>query len=552
MDPIQPLNFVAIDPLHVVPLLIAFVLGLGARMLGLPPLIGFLCAGFVLAHLGMSHSLLLQEIADLGVTLLLFTIGLKLQLRDLIAPVVWFSGLAHALTITLLGALLVSLLGALGLALLADLQFQTALLVGFALSASSTVFAVKVFEARGEMGSLHARVAVGVLIMQDLVAVSFIAIAAGKMPSVWSLLLFALIPLRPLLLLLLERVGHGELLVLVGWLLPLLGAGLFEAVGIKADLGALALGLLLSGHPKSAELAKSLFSFKDLFLIGFFVSIGLAGELSWFTFGVALLLLALLVPIKTGLYFLFLTRLRMRARGAALASLGLANFSEFGLIVGAIATQHGWLAPRWLSVFALALALSFVLAAPLNARALQIYERWAKWLRRFQQRRRLAGDELIRPGDARVLVFGMGRVGSGAYDYLTQHWGDVVMGIDIDPGTVQRHREAGRNVAHGDATDPDFWARAERGGHLCLALLAFPEHQANLMAARLLHDHGYDVPLASVAHYPDDEQALRDAGVSAVFNYYAGAGKGFAELASAQFEVALNGSASSARPPIDS
>jgi predicted Kef-type K+ transport protein len=523
------LDFATLDIHHVVPLGIAFALGFAARLVGLPPLMGFLVAGFVLGGLGMQNTPLLQHIADLGVTLLLFTIGLKLHLRDLVAPVVWVTASVHMALTTVLVAGLLSLFGILGIGLSAGLELKTALLIGFALSFSSTVFAVKVFEARGEMGSIHGRIAVGLLIVQDVFAVVFIAASAGKMPGPEALLLLGLLPLRPLFLRALERVGHGELLVLFGWILPLGGAALFESVGVKADIGALLLGVLLAGHPKTSELAKTLLNFKDLFLIGFFLSIGLTAEPSWAALASAAALVVVLVPVKTLLYFLLMTILRMRSRSAVLASLGLANFSEFGLIVGAIGVSYAGLDPYWLSVIAIALALSFLAASPLNAVSKRLYARWRHPLHRFQRRTRLPGDEMIRAGKAKVIVFGMGRVGTGAYDYLQAHLGDVVLGIDINDDYVRRHLEAGRNVAHGDATDADFWARAERSGHVKLALLAFSDHKSNMAVARLLREQGFDIELASVAHYPDHEEALRRAGVHAVFNFYAGAGESFAE-----------------------
>jgi len=521
--------------MHVLPLGLAFVLGLLAHAGGLPPLIGFLAAGFALGAMGMETTPALQEIADLGITLLLFTIGLKLHLRDLAAPVVWLTASVHMALVTGLIALLVILLSITGLGLFAGVDMTTGLLIGFALSFSSTVFAVKVFEARGEMGAIHARIAIGLLIVQDIFAVVFVAVADGKMPSPWALLLLGLIPLRPLFFRVLERVGHGELLILLGWILPLGGAALFELVGVKADLGALVLGVLLAGHAKTNELAKSLLNFKDLFLIGFFLSIGLAGELSWGALAAALVLVALIVPVKTALYFLLMTRQKARSRSATLASLGLANYSEFGLIVGSIGVGAGLLDTAWLSVLALALAISFLVASPLNAMSRRLYRRYRHPLHRFETRARLAGDEMIRAGKAQVVVFGMGRVGTGAYDYLRSKWGDVVLGIDINQDYVDRHEAAGRNVAHGDATDADFWARAERSGRVKLALLAFNDQDSNVAVAELLQEQGFELELASVAHYPDHEQQLRDAGVKAVFNFYASAGESFAEHVEQEF-----------------
>ncbi len=529
MEMTDTLDLTSIGLRDVLPVAVAFVLGFAARLTGLPPLVGFLVAGFVLGAFGFRSSDGLREIADMGVTLLLFTIGLKIKLRQLLSPPVWATASIHmVLTVILATGVLWWLLAATGFVLFSGIDLPTALLIGFALSFSSTVFAVKILEEAGEMGSLHGRIAIGVLIMQDLFAVVFIAISAGKVPSVWALGLLLLIPARPLLLKLLEKAGHGEMMVLLGWLLPLGGAYLFESVGVKADLGALLLGMLLAGHPKTDELAKALLSFKDLFLVGFFLTIGLTGSLSWEIAGAALLLV-LLVPFKVALFFALFTRFRLRARSATLASLSLANYSEFGLIVGALAVANGWLSGDWLVIIAVALSISFVLAAPLNTLSKTIYRRWHDPLVRHERPERLPGDEVIDSGDARVVVFGMGRVGGPAYDFLHERWGDVVLGIDRDEAVVERHRSQGRNVILGDATDDDFWSRARRQGKVEYALLAFPEHSANLAVAELISEIHSKVALASIAKFDDQVEELKAAGVAEVFNLYAEAGSGFAE-----------------------
>jgi glutathione-regulated potassium-efflux system ancillary protein KefC len=338
------------DPIWIA---VAFTLGMAALQTGLPPLVGFLLAGFALNWAGAEGGKFLDEIADLGVTLLLFSIGLKLQVGKLLKPQVWGVALAHMTVMVLLVAALLLSLTLLPLAMFAEFGLQQALLVGFALSFSSTVFAVKVLEEKSAMGSRHGQLAIGILIMQDIAAVAFLAISAGKIPSPWAVGLLLLIPARRLLLALLQRAGHGELLILYGFVLALGGAALFEWVGIKGDFGALVLGLLLSGHAKTNELAKALLNFKELFLIGFFLDIGLTGLPGIDMLPVLLVLLALL-PLKTAIYFWLATSLRLRARTATLTALHLANYSEFGLIVGAIAIKHGWLGSEWLVLIAVA------------------------------------------------------------------------------------------------------------------------------------------------------------------------------------------------------
>ena len=273
-------TWVAIALGDVIWISLAFGLGFLARMLNLPPMVGFLATGFILNYLGIVSGEMLAKLSDLGITLLLFTVGLKLNLNYLIRPQVWLAAAAHISIVTAVFGILIFALAFLGVPLFAGLDLKLALMLGFVLSFSSTVFAVKVLEEKMEMKSLHGRIAIGILVIQDLAAVIFLALSTGTLPSMWAMLLFLLIPLRPILHFLLQRTGHGELLILYGLVLALGGAELFELVGVKDDLGALIMGLIISSHPKSQELSKSMLGFKDLFLVGFFLLIGMSGELS--------------------------------------------------------------------------------------------------------------------------------------------------------------------------------------------------------------------------------------------------------------------------------
>jgi predicted Kef-type K+ transport protein len=513
------------DPLWIT---IALLLGLVAKQLNLPPLVGFLVAGFLLNMGGAQGGPFLNEIADLGVTLLLFTIGLKLNFRQLLRTEVWGVASTHMLLIVLVNALLIIGLAQFSLPLFSGIDFTTAAVIGFALSFSSTVFAVKVLEEKGDMASRHGRLAIGILIMQDIAAVLFLAVSTGKLPTPWALGLLLLIPLRPLFFDLMKRAGHDELLILFGFVLALGGAALFEAVGIKGDLGALLLGLMLSGHPKTDELAKTLLGFKELFLIGFFLSIGLTGLPSPSVMLASLLLLAVL-PFKTALYFWLATRFRVRARTATLSSLHLSNYSEFGLIVGAIAVSNGWLVDDWLVLIAVALSFSFFIASPLNREADTLFTRFHDFLVRFESDKRLGSDQPVSFPDVRVLIIGMGRVGSGAYDHLKSVCGDTLIGVDFDNATIQQQNRAGRHVIHEDATDPDFFNRIDRKNNAIeLVLVTLPNHAANLAVVRQLQLHNFRGHIAATAKFADEVEDFNELGIKSAYNIYAEAGSGFA------------------------
>jgi len=519
-------------------LLGALVGGLGASALRLPPLVGFLAAGFVLRLLGVESVAALDVVASLGVTILLFGIGLKVDVRGLLRREVWATASAHLLVSTAVGAGFLWLLGVAGVSLVGA-DPSKLLLVGFALSFSSTVVVVKVLEDHGTQGSLGGRTAIGILVIQDIAAVVFLAVAEGYPPSPWAVLLVLVVPGALLLRRLLDTVGHGELLPLLGVVLALVpGYALFDALGIKGDLGALVMGMLLATHPRAGELAKSLFAVKDLLLVGFFVSIGLGGLPTPAELGVGLALL-LLLPLKAMGFAALLWAFGFRRRTAVLTGVALANFSEFGLIVIALAPE-GLLDPGWVRVVATAVAASFVLSS-LPGRHPEYLSRMLRGVLRDRPVARLHPED--RPLDltgADAVVLGMGRVGRAAHERLRDGYGLRVIGIESSGDRVARLVQRGYEVVEADATDPELWT----GRPFCdisLVVLAMPFHGNNIDALTQLRANGYEGSVAVVAQHDDDLEEARAHGAHTGFQLYDGAGAELADRAAAVAGLADRG-----------
>ncbi|VEL97030.1 transporter (CPA2 family) [Alteromonas sp. 76-1] len=508
-------------------LLFAFVCGLTVKLIGIPPLVGYLVAGFLLNFSGYTLTDDLTKIANLGITIMLFTIGLKLNVRDLSKREVWAGSITH----TLIWVGIVTC-GVYGIAAVASqyiegLTWQSATLIAFALSFSSTVCVIKVLEESGESKTRHGRLAIGILVMQDVFAVIFLVAATGKLPSVWALGLLALIPAMPLINRVINKSGHGELLPLTGFILALGGYHLFELVNIKGDLGALIFGIMLAQHEKASELAKSLLSFKDLFLIGFFLTIGLTA-LPDFNMIIIALVFCLFIPIKAALFFGLFTSLRLRGRTSYLSSLVLSNFSEFGLIVGALAVSLGLLAESWLVVIALSLSVSFVITSVLYRTSHSQYHKYKDTIKRFEKNRRLKEDIYPTLHKAEFLVLGMGRVGQGAFNALSKLADVSVWGMDADRVKVKQLASEGLNVICGDGEDVDLWDNLELK-NVHLILLALPSIQDAINITRQLRNAGYTGKVAAIARYEDEVNHLLEQGVDKVFNFFTEAGLGFAE-----------------------
>ncbi|NDY96822.1 cation:proton antiporter family protein [Wenzhouxiangella limi] len=488
----------------------AFVLGLAVKQVGLPPLVGFLAAGFGLNWFGQRFGLLpeftgevLDHVAHLGVLLLLFTVGLKLKWRQLVRPEVLGGSTLHfALTVGVFTP---------GLRFFLGLDWSLALPIGIALAFSSTVLAAKMLEAKRELTAFHGRVAIGILIIQDLIALIVLSVGGGHEPSPWALLVFAVPLLRPLLHWLMNATGHDELLVLMGMMLALVLGGMgFEFIGLSPELGALVMGMLLANHPQASELSESLWGLKELFLVGFFLQIGMSGlpdRGDWlFALGMTLIL-----PLKGLLFYIILVRFRLRARNAFLGALTLSAYSEFGLIVAAgLPVLSDWLVP-----LALTVAISFALAAPLNYLAHPMFERLERFLCRFQ-RDDIHPDEI--PPDlsqARVMVFGMGRTGTAAFKSIAKEVTEIT-GIDSDPYRVDEHRQADRDVVLADAEDSDFWSSV-RLDRLEVAVLAIDDLESKLIAARKLRERGFTGAIITHALYEENVEKIRNAGADETY-----------------------------------
>lgn len=524
------------DPLVI---LLAFGFGYIASRIGLPPLVGYLIAGFALSTQGYTSGPTIQTIADIGVTILLFTIGLKLKIKSLLRPEVWAGASLHMLiTVALFTAGLMGL-ATLGLSFFSELDLATAALVAFALSFSSTVFAVKILDESGRSSSLNGRTAIGVLIVQDIFAVLFLTFSTGKIPTLWAIVILAALPVaRWIFMRILDRIGHGELQVLFGFFLAFVaGAYAFDVVGLKADLGALIMGMLLAPHARASDLAESLYNIKDFLLVGFFLEIGLAGLPSMQVLGIALLFV-LAAPIKVALFFHLFTRFHLKARTSFITALNLANYSEFGLIVGSLAVANGWLTRDWLLAIAVALSISFVVASPLNKLADAIFERYHLTLKRFQTPEYHPDEEPYQAGTWQIGVVGMGRIGTGAYDYFMDKFGPVVLGLEFNPETVDGHLVDGRQVMLADATNPDFWRKLPATqNHLKLIILTMPNLDAQLYVVNKLKERGYSGDIAAMAQFDDEVEILREAGVNTSFNVFAEAGVGLASHICKELDV---------------
>ena len=516
-------------------LVLAFAAGLVMRRVGYPPMLGYLLAGFIASALHLGSGEALAPLADAGVNLLLFTIGLKLSISSLKPKYVWGAAVLHIIIAVPLTAAVILVVGNLYEPLALN-SSVSAWALAFALSFSSTVFAIKMCEERGESASFYASIAIGVLVVQDIMAVVFLGAASGKYPTIWALGLLALFFIGPALKRMMRAVGHGELLLFSGVAFALTMAELFEFVHIKGGLGALLMGVLVAtaDKRKAKELHDKLDGLKNLLLIGFFLQIGYYGFPSLIMIFVACVL-GLLLVLRPIIYFSLFVLFGLRARTAWFSGMLLFNYSEFGLIVAAASVQAGMLSADWVTTLTLAMAISFFLATPINKQVHRLYLEYRPKLIRYEREQRLPEEEIGSLGDVDTAVLGMGRVGRNAYQSLKLSGRERLVGIEESFVRTCELKADGFHCVHGDASDRDFW---ERTGlqHCELILVGLSNHRENLQIVELAKELGYEGRLAVAARFADQKDELEAMGCIS-FNLYEEAGRDFALHALRKFEL---------------
>lgn len=458
---------------------IALLLGITALAGGLamrlrqPLLIAYIVVGILAGPAGFglveAHDQI-DLLAQIGVTVLLFVVGLKLDLTHVrhIGPVALATGLGQLGFTIFFGFLLVLALGK---------GAMEALYVAVALTFSSTIIIVKLLSDKRELDSLHGRIAVGFLIVQDIaVVLAMMAMSAlrgtgeaGGWEVAGSLVLrvalaaaLMFVLMRYVLPALVRRMARSQELLLIfaiAWGVGLAAVG--EWAGFSKEAGAFLAGFSLASTPYRESVNARLTGIRDFMLLFFFIDLG--AKLEFSTLGGELwsaAALSVFVLIGNPLIVMaIMGYMGYRRRTGFLAGLTVAQISEFSIVFVAMGISLGHVGIDALGLTTLVGVVTIAVSTYMILYSHVLYQRLAPLLGPFERKlphrelaveRRRADDE--RPD---VIVFGLGRYGERMARRLREA-GFSVLGVDFDPEVVRRLRHAGVPVRFGDGQDPNF------------------------------------------------------------------------------------------------
>ena len=511
-------------------LIISALVGLVGRFLRQPLIVAFIGVGILVGPWGLD---LLESIdkvhllADLGIAILLFAIGLKLDLTLIksTGKVALLTGMGQVLFTSLFGYLI---------ALAFGFSSLIALYVAVALTFSSTIIIVKLLSDKKEIDSLHGQISIGFLIVQDIVVVLVMIFLSALGVEEISNPVFdiSLVVLKGLAMLavvgLLMRyvlpgvvkamVHSQELLILfsISWALILAAVG--DYLGFSKEVGAFLAGISLASTDYREIISSKMTTLRDFLLLFFFINLGAGLDLSLIGEQIKpAVVFSLFVLVGNPLIVLVIMGLMgYRKRTSFLAGLAVAQISEFSLILATMGLQLGHIDDETMGLITLVGLITIGLSTYMILYSHQIFEFLSPVLRIFERNdpHRERQKKHLEKVQYNVIIFGLGRYGNNIAKSL-ERIGRKVMGVDFDPSAVERWKNKGRTAQLGDAEDPDL-PEILPMKNVRLIISTLSDYEINLHLLKILKHHKFEGRIALTQHHADHAQKLVDAGADMI------------------------------------
>lgn len=539
-------------PFNEFALLLAATVGIGllAARFRQPLILVYIIVGIVTGPMLLGWVTMkdpLELLAQIGVAVLLFTVGLKLDLHLVrrLGPVALATGLGQLLFTILFGYLLSVALG---------MNHLKALYVAIALTFSSTIIIIKLLSDKRELDSLHGRIAVGFLIVQDIAVVIAMMVmstlnmaGAGGVFATLGLIIFKLAAaglvltilmryILPQLIALVARSQELMLLFAIAWGVAL--ATLGETIGFSREVGAFLAGFSLASSPYRDAMSNRLNPVRDFLLLFFFLDLG--ARLEFHTIdgkiGDALLLSAFVLIGNPLIVLAIMGYMGYRKRTGFMAGLTVAQISEFSIVFVAMGVSLGHIGEDALGLVTLIGLVTISICTYMVLNAQSLYEYIKPSLLRFERKIPFREQVLLNIDsmDPEVIIIGLGRYGGKLAQQLSKQ-GVRILGVDFDPERVCELSHLGLNIVFGDIESSELLDVLPLD-KVRWVVSTLPDVGINLELVNNLHHHHYSGLIAAVAHVQEDANSLMQAGISTVFLPYADAAEFAAESLFHQLE----------------
>ena len=514
--------------------------GATAKLVKQPLLLGYIAAGVLFGNVfpAITDQSFLKIIAETGVTLLLFTLGVEFsfhRLKRLMSTIGW------AAVFQILLCIFVFLL----LTMFLGFAFLPALIIAVAASLSSTAVVVKVLSERGELDTIPGEVMTAWLVIQDLAVIpimillpavvsatttgdislvglmSSLGVSIVKAAIAIGIIIFMGRRLVPQVLGKVAGMGSREIFMLVTVGLVFLSAVTTYTLGLSAALGAFVAGLLIAETSQNHAIFAEVRPLRDLFAVVFFVSIGMGIPVHylWRSAGLLVILTLAILLFKWFVVMGLMRFLGYHRKTSFLVAVGLTQMSEFGFIIAAQSISLGAIGGEHATLLIAVTFLTILISAPLIARGHGLYYAFHEWLGKytpmlFHTKKELADMKEELPFRDHVVLCGYGRVGKYIGRALEMAGLPFVV-VDYNNATIAKLKEKGIPVVYGDPADKDVLDFAQVDLAKAL-IIAIPDRHTQEMVIGHAQTLNRRIKIICRTHHEEDQKHLKSLGVDAV------------------------------------
>ena len=444
---------------------VAAIVSLVMRLLRQPLMLGYIATGVLVgpAALNLIHSNTFSSFSSIGIALLLFIIGLGMNVSVIqkLGATVFVATSVELLSIGTIGFIASTFLG---------FSRIDAFVIGLCLFFSSTIIIVKILTDKKEQNRLHGQIAIGIVLLDDIVAtIALLFVAAGKDSTIGpsrlgelalqgALLLVFLIIMSNVLLPRIARfmASSQEMLFLfaIGWGFGV--ASLFEIAGFSIEIGALFAGVSLAGLPYAQEIEARLKPLRDFFVVLFFIVLGQSLSLNGVSKALvpALVLSAIVILLKPATITTTLGMLGYTKRVSFMTGINLSQISEFSIVLAVLAVNTGLVDKTISTIITLVAIITIASASYLTHYDNGLFKLFDFWRPKFFERSGKKKDKGQRPG-YQLILFGYQKGGHEFIKTFQQLHRRFIV-IDYDPAIIELLHEKRIPSLYGDATDTEL------------------------------------------------------------------------------------------------
>lgn len=497
--------------------LLAAVLGFAARLFKQPIVLAYLATGLIVGYFGLLNVQADQQLkflADLGIMFLLFLVGLEINYSSL--KIVGKPALIVGISQILVTAAL-----AYGLAVVLGFEPLAAAYIAMALTFSSTVIIVKLLSEKRDLNSLYGKITVGVLLLQDFVAVLLLVILSGiegggkieALPVIMTILkglgLFALMLWlgRKILPHAFHQIARTpELIFLISLAWVFLVAALVNRVGFSIEIAGFLAGLALANSSEHFQITARIKPLRDFFIMIFFVILGSSVILSdlgslWLPILVFSLFVTILEPLIVTMVMSFL---RYRKRTSFLTGLTMGQVSEFSLVLVALGMKVGHVTSEVVTIVTAVGMITILVSSYSIIHGHAISKKLANLLSHFERKKLRREPHFEDVYHKPIILIGAHRTGQNLAYSLPKE--DLLI-IDFDPEIAMHLSERGYDCIFGDVMDPDVIEKANFA-EAKLVISTSPDSEDNLALLEYLNEAGQRPKVIVRAETEEDAQLL--------------------------------------------